>query len=154
MCSQLCPLLPTLPCPAAAGHHRPNHPSSSTEPPTPKWLKQLHQYLTTLLPRSRHSLRYCCALGSWPAPAPHLALMETVEVREVKHSSRLGTEGWDRLFSLHPRALGAGPAAAECCPWLTGTLPQLGQREGGSAAPGWSPWPCCCPRPGCRAGTG
>lgn len=49
----------------------------------------------------------------------------TVEVREEKrNSSGVGTEGWDRLFSLHPTALAAAHAAGEGCPWLSGSATQ------------------------------
>lgn len=85
-------------------------------------------------------------MGSWPAPPLTLHTRKTVEVRgEEKHSSRVGTEGWDRLLSLHPLVLGAAHAAGECCPWLTGSAAQ--PCPAGAALlllPG-ARGPSCCP---------
>lgn len=106
-------------------------------------MEQPHQYLTTLLPHSWHSLRYCCALGSWPAPAPHLAHMEHSGSERRETAPGLALKGGTGSSLSIPRLWLLPTLLVKAARGYQGVQPspaQLGQRQGSSAAPACSPF--------------
>lgn len=104
---QVLPAHSTVPscthCPAQ--HQPPIQQHRATDPTRAETTSPVPQSSSATLPAQPQVL---LCFGSWPAPAPHLAHTENSgSERRRKHGSRAGTEGWHRLFSLHPMALGA-----------------------------------------------
>lgn len=143
------PLLQSPPCPEHAGH-LPDHPStSSTEPQTPGGPEQPRKHLKTLRNTATPSQR---------SPGHQLGLGAPGQPRQLRplalHTRKTWRKQEEKRNTATELAPKGGTSSSPSSPRLQVlvTLPggngednttwlRLGGQEGGSAAPGRSPWP-------------